>query len=142
MRAILQAAMKDAMRAKEARKLQTIRAILSAIQYAEMQGDELTNEQILVLLKSELKKREEEREYAEKAERLEQLKDVDEEIAVIKSFLPRALNEGEIKDFVGDYLKAGGLTKLSEIMKALNAAHPGSIDGKMASQVIRTEIGG
>ena len=65
--------MKDAMKAKDKVRLDTIRAILSEIQYEEMQKgiDDLDSEGCLAVCQREMKKRKEELDFALQAGRPE-----------------------------------------------------------------------
>jgi uncharacterized protein len=140
MKAKLQEAMKVAMKAKEREKLQTIRSVLSAIQYLEMEEGDLDDKAIIGVLKSELKKRQEEQEFAQKAGRLEQLPVLEEEIATIRLFLPKQISSETIKEFIATtYPDTSGI-KIGVVIKSLNEAFPGQVDGKMASQIIKDAL--
>ena len=77
----LQEEMKNAMREKDKVRLMTIRGVLSAIQYEEMKKskDCLSDDEIIAVLRSELKKRAESLEYAEKDGRTELIEDLKKE---------------------------------------------------------------
>jgi len=133
----LQTAMKAAMKAQEREKLQTIRSVLSAIQYVEMEKGDIDDQGIIAVLKSELKKRHEEIEFAEKAGRKEQIAPLNLEIAVIEEFLPSQLSASDINKFLSEqYSDKSGLT-IGGVMKVLNESFPGQVDGKIASSIIR-----
>jgi uncharacterized protein YqeY len=137
LKARLQTAMKVAMKAKEREKLQTIRSVLSAIQYVEMEKGDVNDQEIIAVLKTELKKRHEEIEFAEKAGRKEQIVPLNLEIAVIEEFLPSQLSASDVKKFlVEQYSDKSGLT-IGGVMKVLNESFPGQVDGKIASTTIR-----
>jgi uncharacterized protein len=145
---ILRSEMKLAMKSKSAVRLQTIRSLLSEIQYEEMNKDlsELTDDQVIQLLTRELKKRKESLEFEEKAGRVEQISSLEVEIAVLKEFLPTPLTAEEIsaavrKILVTDVELSSSNGKLGLIMNKLNQDFPGRVDGKTASEVIRREIG-
>jgi len=133
----LQTAMKAAMKAHEKEKLQTIRSILSAIQYTEMEKGDMDDQAIIAVLKTELKKRHEEIEFAVKAGRNEQLAPLNLEISVIEEFLPSQLSTVDIQKFLAQqYNDKSGLT-IGSVMKGLNESFPGQVDGKIASSIIR-----
>lgn len=63
---------------------------------------------------------------------------------ILEDYLPRQLTEDDIKSFVAvmiikSQLASDPLTQkdFGKIMKALQAEHPGCVDGKLASQVIK-----
>ena len=137
LKARLQTAMKLSMKAKEREKFQTIRSVLSAIQYVEMEIGEIDDQAIIVVLKTELKKRHEEIEFAEKAGRTEQIAPLNLEISVIEEFLPSQLSASDLQKFLSEQCSdRAGLT-IGGVMKVLNESFPGQIDGKIASTIIR-----
>jgi uncharacterized protein YqeY len=135
----LQAAMKAAMKAKEKERLTTIRALLSAIQYAELEG-EIDDQKCVALLKSEVKKREEEKEYAQKADRADQVLVLDIELSTIREFLPKQLSRAEIEEFVENQISTESGASIGDIMGALKSQFPGQFDGKLASQIIKAKL--
>lgn len=102
MKTKLQTAMKEAMKARDKVRLDTIRQVLAAIQYEEMQkkAEALSNDSILGILKSELKKRHESIEFAEKANRQDEKDTLLLEIAAIESFLPKQFSEVELANIL------------------------------------------
>ena len=142
MKTLLQEQMKVALKAKDALRLQTIRSILSKIQYEELSSEsaELGDTQIVAILKRELKQRNEELEFAEKSERSDLIEQLTEERQVIESFLPTQLSREEIGDFVQQHSGQMESPSIGALMKLLNENFPGRVDGKLASQIIREHI--
>ena len=70
MKAALKESLKEAMKAREKTRVDTIRSLLAAIQYDEMQKEveDLTKEESIAALRRELKKRVEGIEFAKQAE--------------------------------------------------------------------------
>lgn len=139
----LKEAMKHAMKAKEQARLDTIRMVLSAIQYEEMQNkvNELSDDQILNVLKREVKKRKEEFEYAEKASRPDLQEKLKVEISTIEAFLPAQLSEEKIEELLKSMKEANPELNLSLAMKALKESYSGQYDSKLASEVARKVLG-
>lgn len=135
----LQTEMKEALKAKDKERLQTIRMLLSAIQYEEMNsGDtELSPETITSILKSELKKRKEALEFAERDDRVETIASTQAEIKVIESFLPTQLSAEELEGIVTKFIADTPGANMGQIMKALKENHNGQYDGKLASQIVK-----
>jgi uncharacterized protein YqeY len=136
----LQSALKDAMREKNRAKLDTLRGILSAIQYEEMQKkiEPLPAEGIAQVLQRELKKRREEIEFAEKGGRPELLEKINAEIAIIEPFLPKQLSADELEQAVRQIAaQNGGAPSFGVIMKGLQEHYNGQYDGKAASEIVR-----
>ncbi len=139
MKAKLKEDMKLAMKAREKEKLQGIRSLLSAIQYEEMQKgvEELGEQAILAVLKTELKKRYESLEFAEKAERPEEIAGLKVEIAYIESLLPAQMSEDQLEKVIREITKNNQNPNLGSVMKALKEDFADQYDGKLASAVAK-----
>lgn len=131
--------LKTAMKAKDKVKLETIRALLSEFQYAEMQSgkDELTNDEVIAILKREAKKRSEEIEFAEKGDRAESLAKSREELAVIESYLPKQMSEQEIEVALLTFKGSNPSANMGTAMSFLKEKFAGQYDGKVASAVAK-----
>jgi hypothetical protein len=143
MKTELTAAMKDAMRAKDKLALTTIRSILAAIQYEEMQTgkDELDSVSLLAILKNEEKKRLESMEYSAKAGRTEEIADLEAELATVRKFLPSQLSESELTEKLNEFKSQHADATMGSAMKYLKDTFPGEYDGKIASAVAKTIFG-
>ncbi len=139
MKAQLQAAMKDAMRAKDKPKLDTIRGILAAIQYEEMEKkvEPLPDAGIVELLQREIKKRREEIEFAEKANRPELVTALNADIKMIEAFLPKQLSADEISAIVAGLRATDPALNMGGVMKVLKEKYAGQYDGKVASEIVK-----
>jgi len=135
--------MKNAMRAKEKVKLETVRALLSALQYEEMnkKTDELSEEAALGVLKAERKKLQETKDFAEKAGRTESVAETDAQIAIIDLFLPSQLAREQIETIITEFSKEDPAANMGSIMKHLQQNYSGQYDGKVASEVAREVLG-
>lgn len=139
----LKASMKEAMKAKDKVRLQTIRSLLSALQYEEMQKgvDELEEKDCVAVFKSEIKKRKESLEYAEKESREDQIADLNKEIATIEEFLPSQLSAEQLETIVQDMKSENPEIQLGAVMKTLKDSYAGQYDGKLASEIARKVVG-
>jgi uncharacterized protein YqeY len=139
----LKTEMKEAMKAKDAVKLSTIRGVLSEIQYDEMQKgiSDASITDVMAILQRELKKRKEEIEFAEKGNRPELLEKLLIEISVLESFLPKQMTKEELSSFFAS-LKANDATiNQGGAMKSLKDSHNGQYDGKLAATVAKEVFG-
>jgi uncharacterized protein YqeY len=138
----LQTALKDAMRARAQVKLDTIRALMSAIDYEEEQkGGELDEATSTEIVKRELKKRKEEMEYAEKAARTDQIASLKEEMAILEGFLPQQMSDLELETLITSMKTATPELNMGGLMKLLKEQHAGLYDAKKASELAK-RIGG
>jgi uncharacterized protein len=143
MKAELTLAMKDAMRAKDKLALTTIRSILAAIQYEEMQSgkDELDSTTLIALLKNEEKKRLESMEYSSKAGRADEVAQLEEELVTVRKFLPSQLSEEQLTTKLQEFKTSHSDASMGSAMKYLKDTFPGEYDGKVASAVAKAIFG-
>ncbi len=139
MKAKLKDALKLAMKAKDQVKMDTIRGILSALQYEEIQKgtEDLPSEAVLAILKSETKKRNESKEFAQQAGRADELAKLDREIAAIEEFLPSQLSSEALEKIMVELKSANPGMNMGLAMKALKEQHSGKYDGKLASELAK-----
>jgi uncharacterized protein YqeY len=86
----LKDSLKIAMKARDQVRLDTIRSLMAAIQYEEMQKEteDLPGDSILAIIRSEIKKRKEETDFAQKASRPELVEKLAKELSILEEFLP------------------------------------------------------
>jgi len=137
MRERLQAALKDAMRAKEAERLSTLRLINAAIKDREIaaRGDGVeagvSDGDILGILGKMVKQRQESARAYEEGGRLELAEKELNEIKVIEEFLPRQLTAEEIDAAIAEAVAEAGATGIRDmgrVMAVLKAKHTGQMD--------------
>lgn len=135
--------MKASMKARNNPRVQGIRGLLAAIQYEEMQKetDNLSEDQVTAVLKTELKKRKESLEYAEKDNRAEMIAEIKAEIALIESFLPQQLSDQDLEKIIVDLKNENPAANMGAIMKSLKEKFSGQYDGKMASDIAKRVLG-
>jgi uncharacterized protein YqeY len=137
MRERLQAALKDAMRAKEAERLSTLRLINAAIKDREIaaRGDGVeagvSDGDILGILGKMVKQRQESARAYEEGGRLELAEKELNEIKVIEEFLPRQLTADEVDAAIDGAIAEAGATSIRDmgrVMAALKAKYTGQMD--------------
>ncbi|QUS34926.1 GatB/YqeY domain-containing protein [Falsirhodobacter algicola] len=145
----LQAALKDAMRAKEAERLSTLRLINAAIKdrdiAARAEGeDAVSDSDILAVLGRMVKQRQESARVYEEGERPELAARERAEIKVIEEFLPRQLSSAEITAAIEDAVAETGATSLRDmgrIMAILKAKYTGQMDFGAVGAQIKARLG-
>jgi uncharacterized protein YqeY len=143
MKADLKEQLKQAMKAKDKVRLDTIRSILSEMQYEEMQKsvDELAPNEQLAIVQRELKKRQEALTFEEQANREDAKAQLVAEIAVIEQLLPKQLSVRDLEKIVSDLKAATPDLSLNVVMKHLKETYAGQYDGKSASDVAKRLLG-
>lgn len=140
----------EAMRAREEAKLSTLRMVLSAIQNAEVAGDEaivLTDDQAIKVLQSEAKKRAESAQIYADAGRTEAAAKERAELVVIEAYLPAAMSDDEVAAIVADEIAkaaADGQTggkAMGAVVKAVRDRVGSGADGGKIAAAVKSALG-
>ena len=145
MRDQINAAVKAAMREKRADELSTLRLVNAAIKDRDIdargQGnpDGVSDAEILAVLAKMIKQRQESATTYEEAGRLELAEKERAEITVIEGFLPRQMDEAEVRDAVEAVIAETGaqsIRDMGRVMGALKERYAGRMDfGKVGATV-------
>ncbi|WP_417458207.1 GatB/YqeY domain-containing protein [Kordiimonas sp.] len=142
----LNQSMKAAMRAKEARKLSTIRLILAAVKEKDIElrtanSDDRDDDAVITdILSKMVKQRNDSIKAYEEAGRCELAEREREEIGIIQDFLPKQLTDAEIKavcEAVVAEIGATGLKDIGRCMAVLKDKYAGQMDFAKASGTIK-----
>ncbi len=143
-------AVKEAMKAKEERKLSTLRMVNSSIKNADIEArghgkQPLSDEDILGLLQKMIKQRQESVELYDKGGRAELAAQEREEIAVISAYLPKQMSEDEVKAAIATVIKdtgAAGMKDMGKVIGALKSKYAGQMDFGKASGLVKAALTG
>jgi hypothetical protein len=127
---------KDAMRKKEALRLETLRMLKSKILAADARGN-LSDPEVLKLFKSYLGNLQEALAQAVSANRPEMVSKLECEIVIVKEFLPKAPSLEETKEIVKAAIQESGAKSKKEfglVMKAVMKLNS-QVDGKLAKEI-------
>ena len=124
----------------------TLRLIVSAIKDAVIanrgkDSKELTDQDIMGLLKKMVKQWNESCEVYKKAGREELLASETKEIEIISSFLPKQLSEEETKKICEDVIKkvgAASIKDMGKVMGELKKTHADVLDFSKVGSIIKT----
>ena len=146
MRETLNAALKVAMIAKDSPRRDLIRQLLSAIKQVEIDTQkDVANDDVLVILQKEAKRRREAIDEATKAGRPDIAESEQAELAIIEDFLPQQLTLEEVKAIAAEIVAEVGATSPKDqgkIMGPLMARVKGLADGKLVNQAVREILNG
>lgn len=143
----LKAALKTAMMEKDTHKISTIRLILAAVKDRDIasrgtaKDGMISTDDILQLLQSMIKQRRDSIAMYTKGDRQDLVDSEQAEIDIIQSFLPKQMDEAEIRDCVADVIKttgAAGLKDMGKVMAVLRERFAGQMDFGQASVVVKT----
>ncbi|WP_417582697.1 GatB/YqeY domain-containing protein [Nitrincola sp.] len=117
--------MKDAMRAKDKERLGTIRLMLAEIKRIEVdERIELDDARILIVLDKMVKQRRDSITQYEAAERPELAAKEQQELEVIKTFLPQPLSDAEITQIIDDAIATSGALSMQDMGKVMALIKP------------------
>ena len=139
----LTADMKQAMKDREAGKmrLSVIRMVRNSIRNQEINNKiDLDDDGVLAVLMKEVKMRQDSLEKFKKANRAELVAQAEEEIAILKAYLPEALSDDELKAIVAETIAEVGATSIKEmgkVMPKVMAKTKGRADGKRINAIVR-----
>jgi uncharacterized protein YqeY len=151
LRATLNDALKTAMKAKDQRATSTLRMILAALKDRDIAArgadsrEPISDAAILEMLQKMVKQRQESIEMYRKGAREDLVKQEQEEIVVIESFLPKQMDEAETTQAVDAAIAAVGATGIKDMGKtiaALKKDYAGRMDFAKASGVVKGRLGG
>jgi uncharacterized protein len=135
--------LKEAMRAKDAIAMNTLRALKSALKYAAIEKlgaeGELAGPDAVAVVRKQIKQRRDSVESFTTNNRPELAEKELAEIAVLERFLPAAMTAEEIETLTKAAIaETGATTKadMGKVMKLLQERTAGRTDGKTLSQAI------
>ena len=136
--------MKDAMRAKDKARLGTIRLMLAEIKRIEVdERIELDDARVLVVLDKMLKQRKDSVTQYEAAERFELAEKEQQEMEVIKTFLPQPLSDDEIDQIIDAAISetgASGMQAMGAVMAIIKPQLQGRADMGSVSQRVKAKL--
>jgi len=138
--------MKDAMRARDAARLSTIRLLQAAIKQREVdERIELTDADVLAILDRMVKQRKDSIAAFEAGHRPDLAAVEQAEIAVLQTYLPQPLTAAEIDALIAEAIAATGATGLpgmGKVMALLKPKLAGRADLAAASAQVRARLAG
>ena len=135
----------QALKAKDKNTYPTLRLVVSAIKDGEIanrtkENKDMSDSDIMAILKKMIKQRNESCEVYKKAGRNELLENETKEIEVINVFLPKQLSEEETKKICEDVIKSVGASSMKDmgkVMGALKSKHSDTLDFSKVSSIIK-----
>ena len=141
----LSISLKEAMKAKDATRLMTLRLINAAIKDRDIDARSegvdsgVSDHDLLAILGKMVKQRQESARAYEEGGRLELAEKEWAEIVIIEEFLPRQLSEQEVEQAIADAIAASGansIRDMGKVMGVLKSKYTGQLDfGKVGGMV-------
>ena len=140
----LEGELKDAMVARDAERRNTLRLILASLRGAEKELQRpLHDDEELQVLQRERKRRLEAAEAFRGADREEQARAEEQELAVLEEFMPEPLAEEELEEIVDDAIAEVGATSMRDFGRVMADVMPqvsGRADGSAVSQLVKEKL--
>ena len=145
----LSVSLKDAMKAKDATRLMTLRLINAAIKDRDIDARSegvdsgVSDHDLLAILGKMVKQRQESARAYEEGGRLELAEKEWAEIVIIEEFLPRQLSEQEVEQAIADAIAASGansIRDMGKVMGVLKSKYTGQLDFGKVGGMVKTQL--
>ena len=137
----LKSDLKDAMKAKEIQKRDSIRTINTMIKQIEVdERIELDDAKIIQLIQKGIKQREEAILQFQEAKRDDLVANEQQQIDIFNLYLPKQLTDKELEAVIQSIIDEVGATSMKDMGKIMNPAKEkvgGSADGKRINQAVK-----
>lgn len=141
----LKADLKDAMRAKELVKRDTIRSINTMIKQIEVdERKDLNDDDVIKLIQKGIKQREEAISQYQEAKRDDLVEVEASQIEIFKLYLPKQLTDEELESLTSEVIAdvaAQSMKDMGKVMPVLKTKVGSSADGKRMSEMIKKLLG-
>ena len=150
MRTTISTALKEAMKAKDADRLSTLRLINAAIKdrdiAARTEGEDVqvSDDTVLAILGKMVKQRQESARAYEEGGRLELAEKEMKEIRIIEEYLPRQLDDAETDAAVAAAIaevEATSIRDMGKVMAALKGKYTGQMDFGKVGPMVKAKLG-
>ncbi len=136
--------MKDAARAKDAKRLNTLRMLKSAMKYREIEtGKALEDADVIGVVGTLIKQRRDSAAQYTAGGRPELAQNENDEIRILEAYLPRQLSDDELAALVQEAIAASGAKgprDMGGVMKALMPKVQGKAEGKRVSDAVKAAL--
>jgi uncharacterized protein len=136
--------MKDAARAKDARRLGTLRMLKSQMKYREIErAKPLDDADVVSVIGSMIKQRKDSAAQYLAGNRPDLTANENAEIAILEGYLPRQLTDEELAALVQESVTASGATGVRDmgaVMKVLMPKIAGRAEGKRVSDAVKSAL--
>jgi uncharacterized protein len=140
----LETALKEAMRANDDMRKQSVRMVMSAIKLNEVEkGAKMDEPGVITIIQKEVKSRQEALQEAQKANRPDLIEKAKAEMAFLETFLPQQMSETELAGLAQEAIAevgASGPADMGKVMKAIMPKVQGRAAGDQVSQAVRKAL--
>ena len=134
-----------AMKSGDKDRLSTVRMLMSAIKYKEVDAHrELTDEETIAVISTLVKQRQDSIEQFTKGNRMDLVEKETKELEVLRTYLPPQLSETEVRDIIKKAVAetgAQGQKDMGKLMKVVMPQVKGKADGKIVNDMVKEVLG-
>ena len=134
--------MKDALKAGEKEKLNTLRSAVSQIKNEWIKKrDDLTDQEVILVLMKAVKSRKDSIEMYSQGNRSELVEKEQNEINILQAYLPTQMSENDVKKEIVLIVESVGASDIKDIGKVMGPAMAklkGKADGKLVQQIAKS----
>jgi hypothetical protein len=137
----IKADLAGAMKAKDKDRLSCLRMAISAIKYRQVAlNQDLDDQEVAKVLRTQIKQVTESLEQFTKGGRMDLAEQEEKNLEILKSYLPKEMDEEGIRTIVKEIIAETGATKkeFGKVMKLVMAKVEGQADGKVISGVVNS----
>lgn len=136
---------KTAMKARDMETVSALRMVSSSIKnkMIEVRPNELTDDDVISVLKKLSKQRKDSIEQFAKAGRDDLVDKEQKELLVLEKYLPEQMGEAQITEIVEATiaeLSATSMKDMGKVMGAVTAKTQGAADNKLVSQIVKSKL--
>jgi len=136
--------MKQAMKNQDKFRLSVIRMLRASIKSREIDlRKTLSDDEVLDVLSREIKQRKDSLQEFEKAGRMDLVENLKAEIDIISDYMPKQLDEEELKQIVQQTIQEVGASTKADMGKVMGALMPkvkGRADGRLVNQLVQQAL--
>ena len=136
---------KTAMKARDTDTVSALRMVTAAVKnkMIEVRPNELTDDDVIGVLKKLSKQRKDSIEQFQKAGRDDLVANEQRELSVLEKYLPEQMSEEQIVEVVTAAISevgASSMKDMGKVMQAVTAKTQGAADNKLVSQIVKSKL--
>ncbi|MGI8316098.1 GatB/YqeY domain-containing protein [Halobacillus mangrovi] len=137
--------MKTAMKARDKKRLSTIRMVRASFQNEAIKlgKDSLSEEEEMTVLSREVKQRKDSLQEFKEAGREDLVEELEQEIEILQVYMPKQLTNEELEEIVQETIEEVGATSKADMGKVMSAVMPkikGKADGSKVNKLVLQQL--
>ena len=137
--------LKEAMKAKDTKKRDALRLLMSALKQIEVdERKELNDEDVIKIIQTQVKRRNDSATQYKDAAREDLMQIELDEIAIYMPYLPAQLSDSELESALKDIISKVGASTIKDMGKVMGAASKelsAKADGKRINECVKSLLG-